>query len=165
MHAGPGHRAVVRPATAAAAPEVAAVFLAARRDALPYLPALHRDDETRGWIAGVVLPRSDVWVAELDGVIVGFLAVTADRLDHLYVRPGYYRRGIGDRLLTKAKEISPRRLRLFTFQRNGRARAFYEARGFVAVDFNEGSRNEEGEPDVLYEWIASGAGQEDSCPR
>src|SRR5690349_14897422 len=112
MSAGPGHPAVVRPATAADALSVAEVFLAARRDALPYLPALHSDDETRGWIAGVVMQQSEVWVAELDDVIVGFLSVTGDHLYHLYVRPGYYRRGIGDLLLTKAKEISPRHLQL-----------------------------------------------------
>ncbi len=150
-----GHSAIVRPATAADAPEIAEVFLAARRDALPYLPSLHSDAETRHWIAAVVLRHSEVWVAELDGVIAGFLSVAGDHLDHLYVRPGYYRQGIGDRLLTKAKEISPQRLQLFTFQRNSRARAFYETRGFVPVDFNDGSRNEEGEPDVLYEWVGS----------
>lgn len=53
--------------------------------------------------------------------------------------------------------MSPRRLRLFTFQRNERARAFYEARGFVPIDFNDGSRDKEGEPDILYEWVASRA--------
>ncbi len=150
-----GQSAIVRPATAADALEIAEVFLAARRDALPYLPNLHSDDETRHWIADVVLRHSEVWVAELDGVIAGFLSVAGDHLDHLYVRPTYYRQGIGDRLLTKAKEISPQRLQLFTFQRNGRARVFYETRGFVPIDFNDGSRNEEGEPDVLYEWVGS----------
>ncbi len=150
-----GHSAILRLATAADALEIAEVFLAARRDALPYLPHLHSDDETRHWIGAVVLRHSEVWAAELDGVIAGFLSVAGDHLDHLYVRPGYYRQGIGDRLLTKAKEISPQRLQLFTFQRNSRARAFYETRGFVPVDFNDGSRNEEGEPDVLYEWIGS----------
>jgi GNAT superfamily N-acetyltransferase len=155
-----GGGALVRPATAADALEIAEVFLASRHDALPYLPALHTDDETRRWMADVVLTRSEVWVAELDDGIVGFLAVSGDHLDHLYVRPGYYRQGIGDRLLSKAKEISPRRLRLFTFQRNARARTFYERRGFVPVDVNDGSRNEEGEPDVLYEWVASPVGTE-----
>jgi GNAT superfamily N-acetyltransferase len=156
-----GYGAVVRPATAADALEIAEVFLASRRDALPYLPALHSDEETRNWMAAVVVRHSEVWVAALDDVVVGFLAVSGDRLDHLYVRPGHYRQGIGDRLLTKAKEISPERLRLFTFQRNSRARSFYEARGFVPVDFDDGSRNEEGEPDVLYEWVGSPRRPED----
>lgn len=144
----------MRPATAADAPEIAEVFLAARRDALPYLPKVHSDDETRRWIPDVVMARSEVWVARLDGKTVGFVSVVGDRVDHLYIQPGYYRQGIGDRLLAKAKALSPDRLRLFTFQRNERACAFYEARGFVAIDFTDGSGNEEKEPDVLYEWIA-----------
>ncbi|HET9001195.1 MAG TPA: GNAT family N-acetyltransferase [bacterium] len=152
-----GHHAILRAAVAADAFEIAEVFLASRQDALPYLPTLHSDEETRRWIPDIVMRRSEVWVAELDGKIVGFLSVAGEHLDHLYIRPGYYRQGIGDRLLAKAKAISPQRLRLFTFQRNERARAFYEARGFVPIDFNGGSRNEEGEPDVLYEWAASRA--------
>ena len=85
--------------------------------------------------------------------MVGFLTLIGDDLDQLYLRPRYYRRGIGSLLLTKAKERSAERLRLFTFQRNERARAFYEAHGFRIVNLNDGSRNEEGEPDVLYEWL------------
>ncbi len=150
-----GDDAILRPATAADAPEIADVFLASRRDALAYLAKVHSDEETRRWIPEVMMMHSEVWVAELDGKIVGFLSVAGDHLDHLYIRPGYYRQGIGDRLLAIAKALSPQRLQLFTFQQNGRARAFYEARGFVLVDTNNGSRNEENEPDVLYEWVAS----------
>lgn len=153
-----GRDAVLRPATSSDAPEIAEVFLTSRADALPYLPKVHADEETRRWIPEIVMRRSEVWVAELEGKIVGFLSVAGDHLDHLYVRPGYYRQGIGDRLLAQAKAMSPRRLRLFTFQRNERARAFYEARGFVPIDLSDGSRNEEREPDILYEWVASHAG-------
>lgn len=32
------------------------------------------------------------------------------------------------------------------------SRAFYERHGFTAVAFDDGSRNEEGEPDVLRRW-------------
>ena len=129
--------------------------MASRRDALPYLPELHTDDETHRWIADVVFAAGGVWVAVADGRIVGFAALNGPRnhLDHLYLLPGWYGRGIGSALLAKAKELSVGRLRLFAFQRNARARAFYEARGFTVVDLNGGSRNEEREPDVLYEWV------------
>jgi GNAT superfamily N-acetyltransferase len=151
-----GPEAILRPAASADAPEIAEVFLAARHDALPYLRTIHSDEETRRWIPEVVMRRSAVWVAELDGTIVGFLSLTGDHLDHLYVRPGFYRQGIGDRLLAQAKVMSPGRLRLFTFQRNDRARAFYEARGFAPIEWTSGAGNEEREPDVLYEWAPSG---------
>ena len=148
----------LRRATLADAPEIAALFIASRRDALPYLPEIHTEEDTRRWIPDAVLRKSAVWVAETDGAVVGFVSLTGDHVDHLYVRPGYYRRGIGGRLLAKAKEMSPARLRLFTFQRNERARAFYEAQGFVVVALTDGDANEEHEPDVLYEWNPSGPG-------
>jgi GNAT superfamily N-acetyltransferase len=98
-----------------------------------------------------------MWVAVVDRRIVGFAALNErrDHLDHLYLLPSWYGRGIGSALLAKAKEVSVGRLRLFTFQRNRRARAFYEARGFTVVDLNDGSRNEEREPDALYEWVGA----------
>jgi hypothetical protein len=41
---------------------------------------------------------------------------------------------------------------LWTFQANAPARRFYERHGFGAVEFGDGSGNEEGEPDVRYVW-------------
>ena len=132
--------------------EIADLYLASRADALPFLRRVHPDDEVRCWIQTVLLCRGETWVARLDGHVVGFLTLIDDDLDQLYLRPGHYRRGIGSLLLTKAKERSAGRLHLFTFQRNERARAFYEAHGFRIVNLSDGSRNEEGEPDALYEW-------------
>ena len=40
---------------------------------------------------------------------------------------------------------------LWTFQSNHGARRFYERHGFVAVQHTDGD-NEEGAPDVRYEW-------------
>lgn len=143
-------------AIARAAPDdgaaIAELYLAARADALPFLRRIHSDAAIRGWIIHDRLGRGEIWTARLAGEIVGFLALDGDEIDQLYLRPGHYRRGIGSLLLGKAKERSPERLRLFTFQRNSGARAFYEAHGFRIVDLNDGDRNEEGEPDILYEW-------------
>lgn len=100
----------------------------------------------------IVLATRDVWVAEVDDRVVAMMALDGDLLDHLYVLPAFQGHGIGDRLLAQAKHLSPRRLRLYTFQSNLRAREFYEAHGFVPIEFSDGSRNEEGAPDVLYEW-------------
>ncbi|MFJ6463400.1 GNAT family N-acetyltransferase [Streptomyces sp. NPDC091387] len=137
------------------------LLLASRAAAMPYLPRVHSDEATLGWMTHVVLPETDVWVAELheegDGVeIVGFVSVDGEELEQLYLSPGAQRRGIGTLLLAKAREHSPGGLALYAFQRNAGARAFYERHGFTAVEFNDGSRNEEGEPDVRYRWTASG---------
>lgn len=153
MHVVHTDKLTLRPGVEGDAPEVTALFLASRRDALSFLPEIHTDEETRHFIANVVFASCVVWVAELDGRIVGFMALNGHHLDHLYVRPGYYRRGVGSALMAKARTFSPDKLTLYTFQRNIRARAFYEDLGFRAVEFGDGSENEEGEPDVLYEWL------------
>ncbi len=134
---------------------VADVYIASRRGAALYMPTIHTDDDIRRWIAAVMMPALEVWVAEADGRIVGFLALDGETLDQLFVAPAAQRKGVGDCLLAKAKELRPRRLQLYTFQKNAPARSFYEARGFIAIDFNSGERNEEREPDVLYEWTAA----------
>lgn len=141
-------------ANEADAAEIAALYLASRADALPSLRRVHDDAAVHAWIRTVMLRQGKTWVARQDGAILGFVTLRGDALDQLYLRPGHYRRGIGSILLAKAKVLSPGRLRLLTFQRNERARAFYEAQGFRIVDLNDGTRNEEGEPDVLYEWVA-----------
>nr|WP_047576696.1 GNAT family N-acetyltransferase [Methylobacterium sp. ZNC0032] len=135
--------------------EIAALYLASRAEALPHLRRVHSDDEVRGWIAHVRLATGETWVAREAGRILGFLCLDGEDLDQLYLLPGQFRRGIGSLLLVKAKERSPERLHLFTFQRNAAARAFYERHGFRLVDLNDGERNEEGEPDALYEWRRS----------
>ena len=146
-----GTATIVR-ATAADGPEISTLYLAARADALPYLRRVHSDAAVKDWIASVLLRDCETWVAQLDGRIVGFMALNGPELDQLYVLPRHYRRGVGSRLLVKAKERRPEGFRLFTFQRNAPARAFYEGHGFCVVDMNDGARNEENEPDILYAW-------------
>jgi|EndMetStandDraft_6_1072998.scaffolds.fasta_scaffold82629_2 ribosomal protein S18 acetylase RimI-like enzyme len=135
--------------------EIAALYLASRAEALPWLRRVHSDEDVRDWIATARLARGETWVAREAGRILGFLCLDGEDLDQLYLLPGQFRRGIGSLLLAKAKECSPERLQLFTFQRNMAARAFYEGHGFRLVDLSDGERNEEGEPDVLYEWHRS----------
>jgi putative acetyltransferase len=84
----------------------------------------------------------------------GFASVRSGVLEHLYVAPHLQGRGLGTLLLGAAKEESPRGLRLHVFQRNLSARRFYEGRGFRLIELCDGSSNEEGEPDAVYEWIS-----------
>lgn len=143
----------LRAATAGDAAAIAAVFLASRQQAMPYLPTLYTDAEVLRWIERLVLPRSHVLLATLDGEqVVGFAAIQDSHLDHLYVPPSAQGSGVGARLLAAAKEASPHGLRLHVFQRNARARLFYERRDFRPVELRDGSRNEEHEPEAVYEW-------------
>ncbi len=147
-----GGEVVIETATAADHDELADLYLASRADALAYLRRVHSDEDIRAWIGWHVLAKGVTWVARARGRIVGFLNLQGEDLDQLYLLPGFYRQGVGTRLLAMAKAASPRRLELYTFQRNTRARAFYESHGFTARRFGDGTGNEEGEPDVFYVW-------------
>lgn len=124
---------------------------------MPYLPVLRSEAVLRAWMGDTLLPKAEVWVAEIDGEPAGYLALVDDLLDHLYVGPEHQRQGVGSMLMAKAKAHRPEGLRLFAFQRNRRACDFYEARGFVPVHFSHGAGNEEQEPDVLYQWRGTAA--------
>ncbi len=142
----------LRDATPSDADAMATLFLAARRTAMPWLPALHSEEETRWWVANIMLRDCCVRVAEIDGRVAGFAATDKGWLHHLYVAPGHQGIGVGSQLLDDAKRNAGVSLQLYVFQRNQRARAFYGGHGFVEVIFSDGSGNEENEPDLVMAW-------------
>jgi len=133
-------------------PAVALVHRLTMKTSLPYLPDLHTPADDLGFFCNVLFDRGEVWVAEADdGAIVGYAARSPGWLDHLYVHPAHHGQGLGHALLEQARaDVSA--IQLWAFQRNTRARAFYEAHGFTLQELTDGSRNEEGEPDALYAW-------------
>jgi ribosomal protein S18 acetylase RimI-like enzyme len=144
----------IRPAAAADAAAVADVYLTSRSQAAPYIPRLtHTADEVRAWIASIVLVGYEAWVAEVGGRVAAMMVLRGESLDHLYVLPEHQRHGVGTQLLAHAKGRR-RTLRLYAFESNEPARDFYEKHGFKAIAFGDGTANEEGAPDVLYEWKA-----------
>ena len=71
-------------------------------------------------------------------------------MDQLFVVPEGQGQGIGSALLLDVMALKPAGFTLRTFRANRRARAFYEARGLVAIEF--GRSEAENEPDVTYRW-------------
>ncbi|MEU6415286.1 hypothetical protein [Microbispora sp. NPDC046933] len=61
---------LIRRAWSGDAGPITDVFLAARAQ-MTYLPRLHSDEQTQAWITDVMLPATQVWVAELHGQVVG----------------------------------------------------------------------------------------------
>jgi ribosomal protein S18 acetylase RimI-like enzyme len=113
----------------------------------------HTLADARRFFRDKVLPACEVSVATQSGQLLGVLCLEAPWIRHFAIFPPHQRRSIGSVLLQKARERSPGELRLFTFQRNEAARAFYEKHGFSAVAFGV-SPAPELEPDVEYRWIA-----------
>ena len=142
----------IRQARAADADAVGDLWLASFKATYSFPPA-HPDEDVRRWIRDEIVPREETFVAvEPDGAVVGFMSLRDDDLDHLYVRPDRFDRGIGSRFVQLAKERRPGGLGLYTFQVNARARRFYERRGFRVEFLGDGESNEERQPDVRYTW-------------
>ena len=144
----------LRPATGADASRVFEVLYFSRKTLLPYA-SLRTEDEVRNWTKTVLIPAGDVTVAVEKDNVVGVVATKredgAGWITQLYVAPEHVAQGVGTRMLSHALDILPRPVRLWCFQRNIRARRFYERRGFAPIRFTDGSANEERLPDVLYE--------------
>ncbi len=113
----------------------------------------HTLEDAREFFRAKVLSSSTVWVAEQSGSLLGLLALEAPWIRQFAVFPEHQRQGVGTALLRQARVCSPTELRLFTFQRNAKARAFYEKHGFTVVALGV-SPAPELERDVEYRWVA-----------
>lgn len=118
----------------------------------PFVPRLHNVAEDR-WFIRQAIEKADVMVADDEGV-KGFIVRDGDEIGQLYVASSARGHGVGTALLNEMKNRSDR-LTLWCFQENSGARRFYERHGFVAEEFTDGSRNEEGVPDIRYVWRAA----------
>ena len=133
-------------------PAVAVLHRHTMRTSLPFLPELHTAAEDLVFFRDHLFPANDVWVAEADdGALMAYAARGDGWLNHLYVHPDHQGQGLGDALLSLAKN-DVETLQLWAFQANTRARRFYEARGFVLAELTDGSSNEEKTPDARYVW-------------
>jgi ribosomal protein S18 acetylase RimI-like enzyme len=75
--------------------------------------------------------EADVWVAEIDGEVAGFIAATSEEITWLYVDTGLYRRGVARALTNHVLARASKPVELEVLEGNDGARAFYERMGFV----------------------------------
>jgi GNAT superfamily N-acetyltransferase len=148
MKVRPAHEDEIEPLTQ--------LFIRARNE-MDYLPRV--PDEAAVPIAARIREHEEVWVAEQDGQLLGFLGIEestnlggAPVLEKIYVEPAEQNRGVGAALLEKAKELRPEGFYLWVFQKNVGARRLYERSGFQLVKLTDGADNREREPDALYRW-------------
>jgi putative acetyltransferase len=80
-----------------------------------------------------LVPQAKIVVAEMGGVLEGFITVDpkSGYLDQIVVAPEFWGSNVALMLLDAGKRISPALLELLVNKDNERAIAFYEKNGFV----------------------------------
>src|SRR5689334_16801454 len=94
-------KVTLRPAIGSDAAAIARLMRAAL-GSFDWMPVIHTPAEDLAFIRDIVLPRQQVTVAEAGKEIVGFIAVSGDWVEQLYLDPAWTGQGIGSRLLMDA---------------------------------------------------------------
>ncbi|KIC50465.1 GNAT family N-acetyltransferase [Tateyamaria sp. ANG-S1] len=144
----------LRPAQPTDAGAVGAI-LSGFIDCTAWMPRIHTRAEDLSF-AGHMIERGWVTVAEQSGQICAFSARNGADVHALYVDAGAQGQGIGADLLAEMQAASDH-LTLWTFETNTGAQRFYLRHGFVEVERTDGVRNDEGLPDIRYDWYKEGA--------
>ncbi|UPJ52857.1 GNAT family N-acetyltransferase [Bradyrhizobium sp. 200] len=111
-----------------------------RRSILELAPPTIPKAEAQTWAARLTpsgmerkLRELEVWVAELDGVVVGWGAIRGDRLEGLYAAPEFAGQGVGAGLLAMLEGLMrDRGFPSVHAEASSNARDFYLRRGYRA---------------------------------
>ncbi|MEL6466991.1 MAG: GNAT family N-acetyltransferase [Pseudomonadota bacterium] len=140
-----------RPTDAGAVGAILSGFI----DRTDWMPRIHTRAEDLSF-AGHMVERGWVTVAEQGGQVCAFCARNGADVHALYVAEPAQGRGLGSDLLAGMQGMSDH-LTLWTFEANTGAQRFYLRHGFVEVARTDGARNDEGLPDIRYDWHKEGA--------
>ena len=100
-----------------------------------------------------MLPQAEVYVYEDDKMIQGFIGVSDEYIEGIFVSDEMQSRGIGKMLLDYIKDKKDR-LQLKVYQKNVRAMSFYQREGFTiqSEEMDEFTREKE----YVMNWELSG---------
>jgi len=123
---------VIRPYEARDLEQLLEVFDSASRVGHPFLDETWLQIERRR-LPESYLPATETSVFELDGKVVGFIAMLGQEVAALFVAAEHHREGVGRALLNHVRGRTDS-LMLDVFEENVVARAFYERYGFRKID-------------------------------
>jgi|SRR5882672_2499571 putative acetyltransferase len=111
-----------------------------RRSILELAPPTMPAAEAQAWASQLTLSgmerklrELEVWVAELDGVVVGWGAIRGDTLEGLYAAPEFAGQGVGAGLLDMLEgRMRDRGIQAVRTEASSNAREFYLRRGYQA---------------------------------
>ena len=126
---------------------VAEIWLDTNRKAHAFIPASYW--ESNFALVKEMLPQAEVYVYEDEKGIQGFLGLSGEYIEGIFVSEEAQSCGFGKCLLDYAKNRKPA-LRLNVYQKNTRAIRFYQREGFQIQ--REGLDAATGEPDYEMLW-------------
>ncbi len=122
---------LIRPYAEADLEDVMSCWESASKLAHPFLNEEFLETE-RYNIPNVYLPNTDTWVAEVQGKVVGFIALMGNEVGAIFLEPGSHGLGIGRSLMDKARELHDT-LEVEVFRDNHIGRKFYDRYGFKLI--------------------------------
>ena len=125
------------------------IWLHGNLDAHPFIPASFWTDHFE--IVRDMLPQAELYVHENEATrqIDGFIGLTENHIEGLFVVKSARSKGIGKALLEYVKSRKPR-LTLSVDQKNERALAFYQREQFVV--HSEGIDEDTNEAEIQMHW-------------
>jgi putative acetyltransferase len=84
-------------------------------------------------VADIYIPNSNTWVMEIDGNVVGFIALMGNEVGALFLQPQFHGKGAGKALMDKAQELHGD-LEVEVFKENSIGRKFYSRYGFEYLE-------------------------------
>ena len=110
---------------------VMSAWESATKVAHPFLEESFLETE-RYNIPNVYLPNTDTWVAEVNGDVVGFIALMGNEVGAIFLDPAFHGTGIGRSLMDKAQSLHET-LEVEVFEANAIGRSFYDSYGFTLL--------------------------------
>lgn len=113
-------------------PQVMSAWENASKIAHPFLSEAFQA-QVRHDIPNLYMPNADTWVADMNGSVIGFIALLGNEVGAIFVEPESQGAGAGKALMDKARGIHGN-LELEVFKENPIGRKFYAKYGFKLLE-------------------------------